>query len=341
MLRRAIRSVLGQSFPDFRVCVYDNASGDETGAVVEEFRGKDSRVEYICRANNIGAHGNFVDGADRVETPYFSFLADDDLMLPDFLQTALAGFRRYPGAALSILPTLCMSPRGHILHMTNLKWPEGLLLPPSGMLSTIAHGNPGLQAMLIRKAVWDEFGGFDEATVPGDEYDFDLRVMARRPVVVSKKPGAIQVMHSGAYTAMAGFNWVWPCVPRMISKIAQNTDLHPAVREQAVENMTRSMKWRFIKMGLLEPISRGDWGSAQEAADIMMRELPQSRAARTARVAAMVCQKLPGTPFIGRAILALRTGERSIRNLGLQWQFRAYSSFLRAFSVEGSVGTAA
>jgi len=40
MLRRAIRSVLSQTFPDFRLCVYDNASGDETAVVVEEFRKK-------------------------------------------------------------------------------------------------------------------------------------------------------------------------------------------------------------------------------------------------------------------------------------------------------------
>jgi glycosyltransferase involved in cell wall biosynthesis len=55
MLGRAIRSVLNQTFPDLQVCVYDNASGDETTQVVVEFAERDSRVRYHCHAANIGA----------------------------------------------------------------------------------------------------------------------------------------------------------------------------------------------------------------------------------------------------------------------------------------------
>ena len=82
MLRRAIASVLNQTFADLRLCIYDNASGDETSDVVEEFRKRDNRVVYVRRPENIGASANFVDGAGRVETPYFSFLPDDDILLP-------------------------------------------------------------------------------------------------------------------------------------------------------------------------------------------------------------------------------------------------------------------
>src|ERR1700740_1601898 len=166
MVRRAIRSVLNQGFPDFRLCIYDNASGDETATVVEEFRRKDSRVEYVCRPRNVGAHANFVDGANRVETPFFSFLPDDDLMLPGFFKAALAGFRHHPEAAMSILPTIHVSPWGFVLDANVLRWPEGLLMPPNAMLSSLRHGNPGLPAMLIRREVWERFGGFDEMTEP-------------------------------------------------------------------------------------------------------------------------------------------------------------------------------
>lgn len=36
LLRRAIRSVLNQTYPHFQVCVYDNASGDETATIVAD-----------------------------------------------------------------------------------------------------------------------------------------------------------------------------------------------------------------------------------------------------------------------------------------------------------------
>ena len=344
LLRRAVASILAQTYPHFRVCVYDNASGDETAGVVEEFRREDSRVVYFPRPKNIGMSMNFMDGAARVETPFFSFLADDDLMLPHFLETALAGFQRYPEAALSILPTLCMSPGGLIILATNLQWREGLLLPPCGMLSTVQLGNPGLQAMLIRKAVWDEFGGFDEATYPGEEYDFDLRVMARLPVVVSKKPGAIQAVHGGAFTAAGGLNCVWPSMPRIINKLAQNTDLQPASRQQAIEILENWMKRALFTRGVMKSISCGEWENAQRAADILVQECPQSRAARTIRWATAVCRRLPGRSFIVRALFALRAlraGGKIMRNLGLQWRFRSYSRFLRTSTLAASTASLA
>ncbi len=333
MLRRAIRSVLDQTFPDFRVCIYDNASGDETEAVVEGFRKRDSRLEYVCRPNNIGMSPNFVDGANRVETPYFSFLADDDLMLPHFLETALSGFQRYPEAALSILPTLCMNPRGLILLVTNLQWPEGLLLPPSGMLSALRYGNPGLQAMLIRKGVWDEFGGFDEATEPAEEYDFDLRVMARLPVVVYKRPGAIQVVHRSTSTAAGGLNWVWPCFPRMIRKF-QDMNLATAARQEAIERLTRLLKRGLIVRVGLRSLSDGKWEDAQRAADLLEQECRLAGPARIIRVAAAICRRLPFLRLLPRALLELRNWQKTVRNMGLWWRYRLYAKLLRISPVE-------
>ena len=55
LLRRAIMSVLNQTSPHFQICVYDNASGDETAAVVAEFSKNDPRVKYHCHTENIGA----------------------------------------------------------------------------------------------------------------------------------------------------------------------------------------------------------------------------------------------------------------------------------------------
>jgi glycosyltransferase involved in cell wall biosynthesis len=53
LLRRAIKSVLNQTYPHFQVCVYDNASGDETAEVVSEFAKKDPRIKYHCHSENI------------------------------------------------------------------------------------------------------------------------------------------------------------------------------------------------------------------------------------------------------------------------------------------------
>jgi glycosyltransferase involved in cell wall biosynthesis len=86
LLRRAIKSVLNQTYPHFQVCVYDNASWDETADVVAEIAKKDARVKYHCHAENIGAIRNFNYGMVHVNTPFFSFLSDDDILFQNLMK---------------------------------------------------------------------------------------------------------------------------------------------------------------------------------------------------------------------------------------------------------------
>ena len=98
LLRRAIESVLAQTYPDVRVFVSDNASGDATEDVVREIAARDSRVTYHKHPVDIGAYPNFQYGLDAVATEMFSFLSDDDLLFPEFYQRAVLSLERDPDA---------------------------------------------------------------------------------------------------------------------------------------------------------------------------------------------------------------------------------------------------
>lgn len=50
LLRRAIKSVLNQTYLYIRVCVYDNASNDETADIVANLEKEDPRVSYYCHS---------------------------------------------------------------------------------------------------------------------------------------------------------------------------------------------------------------------------------------------------------------------------------------------------
>src|SRR5512136_722492 len=82
LLRRAIQSVLNQTYPHFQVWVYDDASGDETASVVSAIAQRDRRVHYYCHPRNIGMIANFSYSIKSTPPPYFSMLCDDDLLLP-------------------------------------------------------------------------------------------------------------------------------------------------------------------------------------------------------------------------------------------------------------------
>ena len=96
LLRRAIRSVLDQSYPHFRLCIYDNASGDETGELVARLASQDTRIHYHCHQQNIGAQSNFIYGYSRVRTPFLHLISDDDFLLPGFFAQAIGALEGKP-----------------------------------------------------------------------------------------------------------------------------------------------------------------------------------------------------------------------------------------------------
>ena len=89
LLGRAIESVIGQTFPEFQLNVYDNASSDDTEHIVADYAARDPRVKYHRHASNIGLAKNLAFGLDRVTTPYFSVLSDDDWLLPGFYRASI------------------------------------------------------------------------------------------------------------------------------------------------------------------------------------------------------------------------------------------------------------
>lgn len=89
LLERAVRSVLGQSHRDLTVLVCDNASPDATPELLARLSAEDARVVAHRHSRNEGAYANFQFGVDRVATPYFSILSDDDLLLPDLYRRAV------------------------------------------------------------------------------------------------------------------------------------------------------------------------------------------------------------------------------------------------------------
>ncbi len=86
-LREALDCLKAQSFTDFEVLIFDNASQDESAAIAAEFCAADPRFRYFRQPVNKGPIGNFLDALQAAESPYFAWRAADDFCSPDFLQT--------------------------------------------------------------------------------------------------------------------------------------------------------------------------------------------------------------------------------------------------------------
>ena len=67
------------------LCIYDNASPDDTTAVVQRFQSSGMPIDYRRQPTNIGADANFADCFNTARGRYVWVLSDDDIVLPNAL----------------------------------------------------------------------------------------------------------------------------------------------------------------------------------------------------------------------------------------------------------------
>lgn len=88
-LRDALDSILAQTFEDFELIVSDNASTDETGAILADYAERDSRVRVVTQSVNGGAAANYNTLVDLARGRYFKWAAHDDVLGETFLERCI------------------------------------------------------------------------------------------------------------------------------------------------------------------------------------------------------------------------------------------------------------
>lgn len=85
-IKKAIDSVLNQTFMDFEIIISDNASTDSTKEICEEYSKNNDEITYIRQKKNLGYIKNFLYTLNYTESKYFVWLSADDFWEPTFLE---------------------------------------------------------------------------------------------------------------------------------------------------------------------------------------------------------------------------------------------------------------
>ncbi len=202
LLKRAIHSVLNQTFSDFQICIYDNASDDETETIVKHYTQKDSRIKYHRHEKNIGMMQNYQFAFDRINSPYFHLLSDDDYLLPCFFETALDGLKKFPEAAISACGILQVNEDGDFVASPLTEWKkEGLYGAQEGMLEMVGvHRYPVPTGVLFQtkfaQKIKPELSS--EIQIFWDP-DYLIQIAARYPIVINKRHCGIYLVHPNSF----------------------------------------------------------------------------------------------------------------------------------------------
>lgn len=171
---RAIDSVLAQTYADVECLVVDDGSTDETPAVLARYG---DRIRVIRQQNRgLSAARNTAIGAARGDL--VALLDADDEWKPEKLARQVEWFERTPGLAVVGCGTIVIDDDGRRVRHALWTSPGTGRTALRGIALREAWVGGSGSGALIRRAVFDEVGLFDESLTAAEDWDMWLRIAA-------------------------------------------------------------------------------------------------------------------------------------------------------------------
>lgn len=198
----ALSSVFRQTLDDFEVIVADDASRDETGALVAGFR--DPRLRYLRHPRPLGVAGNRNACLAAAKGRYIAWLDADDRYHADMLAVQCAALARHPGAVLAHSAFDVIGETGELLP----GW------PPPFTRDRVERGSHAFRELvlrnyiaaptvMVRRQAHDAVGPYREELDSGEDWDMWLRLALHGDLVYTAKPLAQYRWHADSLTRTA------------------------------------------------------------------------------------------------------------------------------------------
>ncbi|RJQ81458.1 MAG: glycosyltransferase family 2 protein [Desulfobacteraceae bacterium] len=173
MVRQAIDSVLAQTYPGFELIVVDDGSSDDTPALLNRYG---DRIR-VLRCNHRGVSAARNCGIRAAAGGLIALLDSDDYWLPEKLARQVEVFASHPDLMIGQTEEIWLRNGVRVNPRRRHKKLAGLIFEPSLTLCLISPS-----AVMLRKAVLDEVGLFDENLPACEDYDLWLRITWKHPV---------------------------------------------------------------------------------------------------------------------------------------------------------------
>lgn len=197
LVGRAVESVLAQSFRDLELIVVDDASSDETPAVLDRFAA-DPRVRIHRNARNLGAAGARNAGIRLARGELVAFQDSDDLWLPDKLAAEIALADRLGGEVAVYCGAIYWSPE----DCYYIPIPGSVAAVTGDLSRAILRANPVTpQTLLVSRALLEEVGLFDDRLRIHEDWDLAIRLAQRVPFALVEEPHVIIYRTAGSVSS--------------------------------------------------------------------------------------------------------------------------------------------
>jgi glycosyltransferase involved in cell wall biosynthesis len=238
MLRRAAWSVLRQTYSAFEYIIVDDASADDTQAVVKGFG--DERVRYLRRDTCGGVARARNTGIREARGDWVFFLDDDDEYLPDMLERSLAWL-----STVDDKVAFCWCGIQKVSEtnggVEEEDWFCRATRTQRRKMSFVLRLGAGC-GMAFRRTVLLEHGGFDEHFEVSEDRDLMLGLVARGFAFIDV-PEILTVRHyhrGPSLSRMIPARRKAAMDERLLEKHRVFLDTHPNLRARILDDVART-----------------------------------------------------------------------------------------------------
>lgn len=167
IIKKAITSVIEQTYYNWELIIVDDASDDNTREIVEAI--KESRIVYIRNRENMGANYSRNLGCRIAKGNYFAFLDSDNYWVPNKLELQI--------------DKLTYSNDNVAFVFGRMKLNYAYIIPTDDLdiaeLDTILCKENVIDnnTVLIKRSVFEQVGGFDEAMPRLQDWELYYRII--------------------------------------------------------------------------------------------------------------------------------------------------------------------
>ena len=176
---KAIDSVLSQDYPNVELIVVDDGSGDQTWPLLSAYK----ETLLPIHQSNQGVSAARNRGIAAAAGDLIAFLDSDDYWLPGKVSEQVAFFKSHPNALICQTEEIWIRNGRRVNPRRRHQKAAGDIFIPSLALCLVSPS-----AVMVKKALFTEIGGFDEDLPACEDYDLWLRVSSRYPVHLIEKP---------------------------------------------------------------------------------------------------------------------------------------------------------
>lgn len=166
-LKKAIPSVLGQTFKDFELIIIDDGSSDNTHSLISSYN--DQRISYIYQDHK-GVSCARNKGLSAAKGDFIAFLDSDDWWTLNKLERVKNFIEDFPEIKIFHTEEVWYRNGRLLKQLKKHKKPSGSVYKNALPLCCIS-----ISTAAIKKDVFSDVGTFDESLEACEDYDFWLR----------------------------------------------------------------------------------------------------------------------------------------------------------------------